>query len=153
GKLDRRALPEPGAAPKLLRSPRTPQEEMLCALFAEVLGISQVGIDDNFFELGGDSILSIQLVSRARKAGVVMTPRVVCQHQTVASLARIAEQIEEPAASAAADIAIGSLAATPIMHWLLERGGRIDAFHQAMLLQVPASLREADLIAALQVVL
>src|ERR1700738_2201478 len=59
------------------RGPRTPQEEILCALFGEVLGVSGVGIADNFFELGGDSIVSIQLVSRARKAGLVITPRAV----------------------------------------------------------------------------
>src|SRR5262249_17499478 len=66
GKLDRRALPapEPAAVGASTRLPRTPQEELLCALFAEVLGLSRVGIDDNFFALGGDSIMSIQLVSR-----------------------------------------------------------------------------------------
>ena len=54
-----------------VRAPRTPQEALLCGLFAEVLGLARVGIDDNFFELGGDSIVSIQLVSRARRAGLV----------------------------------------------------------------------------------
>src|SRR3981081_4502574 len=88
GKLDRRALPAPEpVAAAALRGPRTPQEEVLCAWFAEVLGVAQVGIDDNFFALGGDSIMSIQLVSRARLAGLVITPRAVFQHKTVAALA------------------------------------------------------------------
>src|SRR6185436_12621244 len=92
GKLDRRALPAPDlVASTAFRGPRTPQEEILCSLFAEVLGVDRVGIDDNFFELGGDSIVSIQLVSRARRAGVSITPRAVFQHQTVVSLASVAE--------------------------------------------------------------
>src|SRR5207237_7907294 len=92
GKLDRRALPAPqlGSA-GVGRSARTPQEELLCCLFAEVLGVARVGIDESFFALGGDSIMSIQLVSRARKAGLAITPRAVFQHQTVAALARSAE--------------------------------------------------------------
>ena len=90
GKLDRRALPAPDLTAAARARPRTPQEEVLCGLFAEVLGLERVGIDDNFFELGGDSIMSIQLVSRARKAGLVITPRAVFQHQTVEALAGVA---------------------------------------------------------------
>ncbi|MGW2052262.1 amino acid adenylation domain-containing protein, partial [Streptomyces sp. NPDC001858] len=76
GKLDRRALPEPEfVSDGLGRAPRSPQEEILCALFAEVLGVSSISIDDGFFELGGDSILSIQLVARARGVGLVFSPR------------------------------------------------------------------------------
>src|SRR5215471_15467084 len=87
GKLDRGALPAPDFAGRVGAGlPRTPQEELLCGLFAEVLGIERVGIEDNFFALGGDSIVSIQLVSRARKAGLVITPRAVFEHQTVAGL-------------------------------------------------------------------
>ena len=125
GKLDRKALPAPDRAPSALRrAPRTPQEEMLCALFAEVLGLERVGIDDNFFALGGDSIMSIQLVSRARKAGLVITPRAVFQHQTVEGLAGVASLLAETAA-ALPDIATGGIAADAD-HALARRAWRTD---------------------------
>ena len=154
GKLDRRALPAPVmTANATRRLPRTPQEAVLCALFAETLGLADVGIDDNFFALGGDSILSIQLVSRARRAGLAITPRAVFQHQTVASLAAVAGALAPETPAAAPDLAIGDLPATPIMHWLAERGGSIDRFSQAMLLTVPATLTQEHLGTALQSVL
>src|SRR5262249_6910712 len=152
GKLDRKALPAPDLTPAVAREPRAPQEQVLCALFAEVLGLPRVGIDDNFFALGGDSIMSIQLVSRARAAGLHITPRAVFQHQTVA--ARAAAAGPAPAAAPTEpDEAVGTLPATPIMRWLLERGGPIDRFSQSMLLQVPAALRADHLAAALQLLL
>ncbi|HET9539338.1 MAG TPA: amino acid adenylation domain-containing protein, partial [Candidatus Limnocylindria bacterium] len=152
GKLDRRALPAPDLTPAVMRGPRTAREEVLCALFAQVLGLERVGIDDNFFALGGDSIMSIQLVSRARRAGLLITPRAVFQHQSVAALAGVAGVVEETAARKP-DVATGPLPATPIMRWLMERGGPIERFSQAMLLRVPVGLREDDLVGALQAVL
>ena len=152
GKLDRRALPEPAVSGRgLLRLPRTPQEEVLCGLFAEVLGVERVGLDDNFFELGGDSIMSIQLVSRARRAGLVITARDGVPASERCDAVGVASAVA--GAAPPPDHAVGGFPATPIMHWLLERGGPIDRFNQAVLLQVPAALREEHLLAALEAVL
>jgi amino acid adenylation domain-containing protein len=160
GKLDRRALPAPEVlAGRGYRGPRTAQEELLCSLYAEVLGVGRVGIDDNFFELGGDSIVSIQLVSRARRAGLPLTPRMVFQHQTVEALAGAAAAAEAAARGAATGLPLlpetvsGVLPATPIMHWLKERGGPLSRFSQSMLLGLPAAVRQLDLAAALAVLL
>ena len=157
GKLDRGALPTPELSlGRPHRAARTPQEAVLCELFAEVLGRPQVGADDNFFELGGDSIVSIQLVSRARRAGLLITPRAVFQHQTVAALAAAAGVVApQPPAVAEVDasLAVGGLPATPIMRWLKARGGPLGRFSQGMLLRVPAGLRQEHLVAALDALL
>ncbi|WP_414584328.1 amino acid adenylation domain-containing protein [Scytonema sp. PCC 10023] len=92
GKVDRFALPVPSKArPELEKAfvaPRTPQEQTLAQVWAEVLDIEQVGIHDNFFELGGDSIRSIQVLARATAKGLSFSLAQIFQHQTIESLAQ-----------------------------------------------------------------
>ena len=88
GKLDKRALPAPEyQAVDSYRAPSDAVEEILAGIYAQVLGVDRVGVDDSFFELGGDSILSMQVVARARAAGVLCRPRDVFVEQSVARLA------------------------------------------------------------------
>ncbi|MGP3979457.1 phosphopantetheine-binding protein, partial [Streptomyces sp. 8N114] len=97
GKLDRKALPEPEFSGETYRAPRTPGEEQLATLFAEVLGLQKVGIDDNFFHLGGHSLRATRLVSLIRTAlGTDIPIRAVFQHPTIAELAR---RLEDSAVS------------------------------------------------------
>ncbi|RMQ90948.1 hypothetical protein ALP97_04614 [Pseudomonas salomonii] len=120
GKLDRRALPlpDPEANRQTYVAPRNELEQSLAAIWCAVLNVQQVGLDDNFFELGGDSILSIQVVSRARQAGIHFSPRDLFQHQTVQTLAAVATRSEQ--VTAEQGLLTGSSGLTPIQHWFFD---------------------------------
>ncbi|MFI5562666.1 amino acid adenylation domain-containing protein [Amycolatopsis japonica] len=94
GKLDHRALQAPDfSGMSSGRDPRTAMEARLCDLFAEVLGLEQVGPDDSFFELGGDSIISMQLSARARREGLELSPWQVFEEKTPERLATLVKEI------------------------------------------------------------
>ena len=97
GKLDRRALPDPDECPTpeatTWATPRNPAEQILAEIWAEVLGRERVGIHENFFDLGGDSILSLQIIARAHRQGLKLTPKHLFDHHTIAAIVgALAEQ-------------------------------------------------------------
>ncbi len=94
GKIDRKSLPEPlrEASTEVSVAPRTETEKILAEIWQQVLKVDRVSVSDNFFDLGGDSILSIHVVTQARRAGLILTPRQFFQQQTLASLALVAEE-------------------------------------------------------------
>jgi amino acid adenylation domain-containing protein/non-ribosomal peptide synthase protein (TIGR01720 family) len=142
-KIDYRAL----RAPDLSRSvednfvaPQTPTEERLAAIWSEILRLKQVGIHDNFFELGGDSILSIQVISRANQAGIQIAPKQLFQYQTIAELAAVANITRS--IKAEQGLVTGSVALTPIQQWFFEQKlPEPDYFNQSVLLEVVADLQ------------
>ena len=142
GKVDRAALPMPrmSSAGGTKVAPRTAAETQLATIWAEVLGLDVVGIHDNFFELGGDSILSIQVLSRANRFGLRFTPKQLFQHQTIAELAPLAGR--GALADSEQGPVVGDLPLTPIQRWffaqdLLDR----HHFNQAIVIDIP---RETD---------
>ncbi|WP_265533556.1 non-ribosomal peptide synthetase [Pseudomonas saponiphila] len=155
GKLDRRALPMPD--PELNRqqyvAPSNALEQTLAKVWGEVLNLQQVGLNDNFFELGGDSILSIQVVSRARQLGLHFTPRDLFQHQTVQTLAQVASHTQQ--VSAEQGQLSGEAPLTPIQHWFFDAAiPQPQHWNQALLLEplgvLDAQLLEQALLAVLE---
>nr|WP_084029073.1 condensation domain-containing protein [Mycobacterium avium] len=152
GKLDTRALPAPEYSDvDRYRAPVTAIEEILTGIYAQVLGVERVGVDDSFFDLGGDSILSMQVVARARAAGVICRPRDVFTEQTVARLARVATVATGD--DDVVDEGTGRVVATPIMRWLQNMDGPVEQFNQTMVLAAPAGVTPDDVAAVLQALL
>jgi amino acid adenylation domain-containing protein len=120
GKVDRSALPEPGATAAAVDSgPASPLALRLAGLVAEVLGLESVAPQQNFFEIGGDSIKGIQIISRANAEGLEVTPADLFQQQTISALAAVLE--ERGAGTAAAPGAGGPVPLTPHQRRLIDR--------------------------------
>ncbi|WP_420799449.1 amino acid adenylation domain-containing protein [Mycobacterium celatum] len=151
GKLDTRALPAPEyTTGDPYRAPATMVEEVLAGIYAQVLGLERVGVDDSFFDLGGDSISAMQVVARARAAGLLFRPRDVFVEQTVAHLARV---VDTAGAGGQVDEGVGEVSPTPIMRWLNSIDGPVDQFNQTVLIQAPPDACEADAVLLLQALL
>jgi len=153
GKIDRRALRLPEEVRRGSEAeseePRTAREEALAAVWRDVLGLSRVGIHDSFFRLGGDSILSLRMVAKARRAGLELTPQEVFQHPTIAGLAAVAGT---PAERREEGPLTGEVPLLPIQRWFFEQPiEHRYHFNQAVFLEVAVPLELTPLGAAVAV--
>ena len=131
GKIDRRALPPPDFSADFSVSdtvqtedvPRTGAECILSDIWSELLKLERVGRGDNFFHLGGDSILSIQVVARARQSGLLLTPRQIFEHPMLAALAAVAETTSQTVDKQGDEQGriTGHVSLTPIQRWFFEQ--------------------------------
>ncbi|WP_433655167.1 amino acid adenylation domain-containing protein [Nocardia sp. CA-128927] len=154
GKVDRRALPAPTVADSdesRYIAPTTPAEQTLASIWAEVLGVPKIGTGDNFFDLGGDSIISLRVVAKARRAGLRVTSQDIFRRQTIAALAQYA-QLEKPAETSSALVS-GWAPLLPIQHWLFEQRSVSAMFNQFVTVTLQADVDEAALRSALHVLL
>jgi amino acid adenylation domain-containing protein/non-ribosomal peptide synthase protein (TIGR01720 family) len=146
GKIDRRDLAarllddDAGPQTAAFVAPRGPRETLLAEVWQSLLRRERVGVHDNFFALGGDSILCLQVASRARQAGLRLTSRQVFAHPTIAELAALAEELPAAVVAAAATVpgtAAAAVPLTPIQRWFFELDlPRRELFNQAVLLDV-----------------
>jgi len=148
GKLDRKRLPAPDLNARLesgYLAPRTPIESTLAQIWAELLGLERVGVADNFFEIGGDSIVSIQMIARAKRAGYLFSPRQLFEHQTIAELAPEAKLADAPRTLAEQGVVAGPMPLLPIQIDFFEQDlADISHYNQALLFQTHGAL---DLVA------
>jgi non-ribosomal peptide synthase protein (TIGR01720 family) len=119
GKVDRKRLPDVTVvAGGAHVEPRTAVEQALAKIWSDVLGVPKVGVTDNFFELGGDSILSMQVVSRARQAGLHLASKDVFLHQTIEQLAPAVTTADS--GGERRQLVTGPVPLTPIQQWFFQ---------------------------------
>ncbi len=158
GKLDRKALPEPAFQAEHYQPPRTGQERLLAQIWAEVLQVGQVGISDNFFELGGDSILSLQVISRARnhpELKLDIKLRDLMRYQTIGNLfdqQGVAQSTQAPSVTHVAQA--GAFPLIPIQEWFFaENMSEPHHYNQAMMLRARQTLDASALERTLRLML
>ncbi|MGB7234581.1 MAG: amino acid adenylation domain-containing protein [Rhodococcus sp. (in: high G+C Gram-positive bacteria)] len=139
GKVEKRSLPAPAETDtdSLHRVPRTSTEAALRRIWSDVLGLDEdaLSVGANFFDLGGDSISSLQIVSRARRAGLALTTKLVFAHQTIAELAGYVTTRESTAT--AGPSVHGHVPLTPVQRDLLDRDAATsNRANQAVLLDI-----------------
>ena len=144
GKVDHDALPDPRTfvdeARDAFAQPRTDVEVTLAAIWSELLGVERVGIHEDYFALGGDSIISIQLISRARQAGVHLEPAQVASLPTIAELAAAAGKRESNAVAQQGP-ATGEVPLGPIQRWFFEADLAVpEHWNQSRLFEVDTDI-------------
>ncbi|MCK9802333.1 amino acid adenylation domain-containing protein [Pseudomonas sp. MAFF 302030] len=142
GKLDRKALPavDTSQMQNVFVEPQNEMERVLAGVWADVLHLQRVGSSDNFFELGGDSIISLQVVSRARALNVHFTPKELFQHQTVRALASVARHGVSEVLSIQGPVE-GETPLLPIQHWFFDEDiPERSHWNQSVLLEVSAGI-------------
>ena len=141
GKIDHKALPAPGSERENeYVAARTEVEQILTHIWEELLPVNKISIHDNFFEIGGDSILSIQVISRAKNAGIQITAKQIFQYQTIAEVATVANTIASY--KCFQGIVTGVAPLTPIQHFFFEeQTEELHHYNQSVLLQTPKNIK------------
>ena len=139
GKVDRKALPDVKTRTKKKVAATESHEATLCHLVKDLLGVDEVWSNDNFFALGGDSIMALQLISRARQQGITLTPRLIFQQRTLHDLAQAAKSLD--LIEAEQGILSGEVALMPAQHWFFEQKfDRFNYWNQSLLCQYQGEL-------------
>lgn len=154
GKVDRKALPDPGIQREALSreyvAPRNERERLLADVWCKVLRLDTVGVDDNFFELGGDSLLGVQILANAAQRGLRLTLTQLLRNPTVSALAGLAENTTTT--TVIHEVA-GDVPLTPVQQWFFETQQKsLQHWNQALLLKVPHDLNVEALARALTAV-
>jgi aryl carrier-like protein len=144
GKVDRKRLrqservgKQPPEGARGEDEPRTEVEATLAKIWSDTLGLEHIGIHDNFFELGGDSILSIQITTKANRAGLHLSPKHLFDSPTIAQLALVATRDSDTLPHVEQGAVSGHLPLTPIQHWFFERTQtNPHHFNQAVMLEL-----------------
>jgi amino acid adenylation domain-containing protein/non-ribosomal peptide synthase protein (TIGR01720 family) len=149
GKVDTGSLPDPREYVQRdgnRIAPRNDRERMLAGIWCDLLGLDAVGVRDDFFELGGDSIVSIRMISRARQAGLQISPGHFTRHPTIEQLALATEADSTPGDAVSGPVPLG-----PIQRWFFDTGLAVpDHWNQSSLFSLDGALDPVALERALQ---